>query len=63
MLRRATLGGTVPAQICTPWVNARGDDMAYLNGYIFVMEGATGMKLWAYKLGAAVTISEPAKWA
>ena len=132
MLRRAALNGTVPAQICTPWVNARGElnndqnaktgaaiefvpagrapsftdelwvmpcrvvqggtalpynkidryraddgsylgsvdlpfviandgrgyDLAYLNGYIFVMEGATGMKLWAYKLGDAVPISE-----
>ena len=132
MLRRAPLGGTVTAQISTPWVNARGEinnnqnaktgaaiefvpagrapsfmdelwvmpcrvvqsgtalpynkidrycaadgtylgfvdlpfvvandgrgyDLAYLNGYIFVMEGATGMKLWAYKLGDAVSISE-----
>ncbi len=132
MLRRAALSGNVPAQICTPWLNARGElnndqnaktgaaiefvpagrapsftdelwimpcrvvqsgtalpynkidrycaadgtylgfvdlpfvvandgrgyDLAYLNGYIFVMEGATGMKLWAYKLGDAVSISE-----
>jgi|GEM_PF-1261716 len=131
MLRRAALSGNVPAAICTPWVNARGElnndqnaktgaaiefvpavcapsyrdelwvmpcrvvqsgtplpynkidryaaadggylgsvdlpfvvandgrgyDLAYLNGYIFVMEGATGMKLWRYKLGDAVSIS------
>ncbi|MCX7002936.1 MAG: hypothetical protein NTV22_06650 [bacterium] len=38
--------------------DGRGYDLAYLNGCIFVMEGATGMKLWAYKLGDAVPISE-----
>jgi len=53
--------GSYLGSVDLPFVVAndgRGYDLAYLNGYIFVMEGATGMKLWAYKLGDAVSISE-----